>query len=172
MMQAGNHTRNIMLMKLMLKGRVASRQQENREVGFRNYMATHYPECRVLELSLQIDESEQHENRIRAFFNAHPDVRHCITFCSRAYILGEFLQKHNMKDYHLLGYDMVERNVECLKKGTADFIIAQHPWKQGYNSVKALFNHVVLKKNVQQCNYMPLELLTAENYIYYTSDEK
>ena len=29
-----------------------------------------------------------------------------------------------------------------------------------------------LKKAVQQCNYMPLELLTAENYIYYTADEK
>ena len=67
---------------------------------------------------------------------------------------------------------MVERNVECLKLGTIDFLIAQHPWKQGYNSVKALFNHIVLKKAIQQCNYMPLELLTAENYIYYTADEK
>lgn len=40
MMQAGEHARRILLMKLMSKGRVASRQQEYREVGFREYMTT------------------------------------------------------------------------------------------------------------------------------------
>lgn len=172
MMQAGEHARRILLMKLMSKGRVASRQQEYREVGFREYMTTYYPDCEVVELSLQLDGEDGYESRIRTFLDEHPDVRHCITFCSRAYILGEYFQRNGLKDFHLFGYDMVERNVECLKQGTIDFLIAQHPWKQGYNSVKALFNHIVLKKAVQQCNYMPLELLTAENYIYYTADEK
>lgn len=172
MMQAGGHARRILLMKLMSKGRVASRQQEYREVGFREYMTTYYPDCEVVELSLQLDGEDGYESRIRAFLDEHPDIRHCITFCSRAYILGEYFQHNSLKDFHLFGYDMVGRNVECLKQGTIDFLIAQHPWKQGYNSVKALFNHIVLKKAVQQCNYMPLELLTAENYIYYTADEK
>lgn len=171
MMQAGNAER-ILLMKLMSKGRVASRQQEYREVGFRQYMAEHFPDCEVAELALQLDGEEEYEQRIHDFLQSHPDVRHCITFCSRAYILGEYFRNNGLKGFHLLGYDMVERNRKCMEQGSIDFLIAQHPWKQGYNSVKALFNHVVLKREVQQDNYMPIELLSAENYIYYTADEK
>lgn len=172
MMQAGAATRRIMLMKLMSKGRVASRQQEHREIGFRNYMKEHYSACEVVELPLQIGEEDMYEAQISTFIAEHPDIRHCITFCSRAYVLGEYFLNHGLKDYHLFGYDMVDKNVECLKQGTIDFLIAQHPWKQGYNCIKSLFNHIVLKKPVQRENYMPLELLTAENYIYYTADEK
>lgn len=171
MMQAAGAGR-ILLMKLMSKGRVASSQQAFREVGFRQYLAEHFPACEVVELALQIDEEELHEGRIQACLQSHPDLKHCITFCSRAYILGEYFRRHSLKGFHLLGYDMVEKNAKCLDEGAIDFLIAQHPWKQGYNSVKALFNHVVLKRAVQQENYMPLELLTAENYIYYTADEK
>ncbi len=172
MMQAQESTRQILLLKLMSKGRVASRQQENREVGFRDYMNKTYPNCEIIELPLQIDEEDKHEDCIRQVLQQYPMIRHCITFCSRAYILGEYFERNHLKDFHLFGYDMVERNIECLKRGTIDFLIAQHPWKQGYNSVKSLFNHIVLKKEIQQFNYMPLELLTAENYIYYTADEK
>ena len=172
MMQAGRETGLIMLMKLMSNGRVASRQQENREVGFRQYMAEYYPDCRVVELPLQIGEENAYAAQIRAFLEQYPDIRHCITFCSRAHILGEYLLENHLRGFHLFGYDMIERNVECLKRGSIDFLIAQHPWKQGYNSVKSLFNHIVLKKAVQQYHYMPLELLTAENYIYYMTDEK
>ena len=172
MMQAGQSTRSIMLMKLMSKGRVASRQQENREIGFRKYMEEHFPDCKVVELSLQIGEEERYEQQIAAFITQNPNIRHCITFCSRAYILGEYFLQHHLTDYHLFGYDMVDKNVECLKQGTIDFLIAQHPWKQGYSCIKSLFNHIVLKRAVQCKNYMPLELLTAENYTYYTADEK
>lgn len=172
MMQAGKDVNRIMLMKLMSNGRVASRQQENREVGFRQYMTGHYPDCEVAELILQIGEEKEYARQIRTFLEKHPDVRHCITFSSQAHILGEYFQENHLQDFHLFGYDMIERNVECLKRGSIDFLIAQHPWKQGYNSVKSLFNHIVLKKEVQQYHYMPLELLTAENYIYYTTDEK
>ena len=172
MMQAGKDTRRILLMKLMSKGRVASSQQENREVGFKSYMAARHPDCVIVELPLQIGEEEHYDTQIDKMLARHPDIRHCITFSSRAHILGEYILQHGLKGYHLLGYDMIERNAECLKQGAIDFLIAQHPWKQGYNSVKALFNHIVLHKTVQQYHYMPLELLTAENYMYYIADEK
>ena len=172
MMQAGKDTRRILLMKLMSKGRVASSQQENREVGFKSYMAARHPDCVIVELPLQIGEEEHYDTQIDKMLARYPDIRHCITFSSRAHILGEYILQHGLKGYHLLGYDMIERNAECLKQGAIDFLIAQHPWKQGYNSVKALFNHIVLHKTVQQYHYMPLELLTAENYMYYIADEK
>lgn len=172
MMQA-SQANEIMLMKLMLNGKVASRQQAQRETGFKQYMAEKFPDCSILELPLPADIPEDElEKETERFFAAHPHVRHCITFCSRAYILGEYFEKHGFTDAHLFGYDMIDRNTACLRNGSIDFIIAQHPWKQGYSCVKALFNHLVLKKEVSRNNYMPLELLTAENYIFYTHDEK
>ena len=101
MMQAGREARRILLMKLMSKGRVASRQQANREVGFRKYMAQHFPQCEIKELLLQIDGNEQYGPQIRDFLQGNPDIRHCITFCSRAYILGEYFRQNGLEDFHL-----------------------------------------------------------------------
>lgn len=83
MMQAGEHARRILLMKLMSKGRVASRQQEYREVGFREYMTTYYPDCEVVELSLQLDGEDGYESRIRAFLMniRRPALHHVLFPC-------------------------------------------------------------------------------------------
>ena len=172
MMQAGSEAPGIMLVKLVSGGRVASRQQALREVGFREYLKCHHPQCAIHELVLPLNHEDEHPRLIQEFLKAHPHIRHCITFSSRAYILGDYFLQHGLKDYHLFGYDMIEPNVECLIKGSIDFIIAQHPWKQGYNCVKSLFNHIVLRREVPRYNYMPLELLTAENHMFYSSDEK
>ena len=50
------------------------------------------------------------------------------------------------KDFHLMGYDLLQRNVDCLRKGSIDFIIAQQPTLQGYSSIESLCNHLILKK--------------------------
>lgn len=55
------------------------------------------------------------------FFCEHPDVKHGITFNSKVYIIGEYLQQRRKSDFSLIGYDLLERNVTCLKEGTVSF---------------------------------------------------
>ncbi len=43
---------SIMLMKQTKDGKMASRQQENREVGFRHYMEENFPNIKILEVNL------------------------------------------------------------------------------------------------------------------------
>ena len=38
---------------------------------------------------------------------------------------------------------------------------------QGYSCVEMLFEAIVLKKEVEPVNYMPIELLTKENVEFY-----
>lgn len=160
--------KEIMLMKQMKNGNVASKQQENRETGFRHYMRDHFPAVKIIEVNLPLDEErEKYDKILDAFFNTHPNVHHCITFNSKAHLVGEFLLRSNRRNIQIMGYDMVNKNAECLRQGSISFLIAQHAYMQGYSCVESLFEAIVLKKEVTPVNYMPIEILTKENIDFY-----
>lgn len=158
----------VMIMKQTMDGHVASKQQDNREVGFRHYMHDHFPEVIITNLDLPLDEERRkYDDMLEKFFIAHPNIHHCITFSSKAHLVGEFLKRTNRRNIQIMGYDMVGKNAECLRNGCISFLIAQHGYMQGYNCVDALFRAVVLKTEVNPVNYMPIELLTRENVDFY-----
>ena len=158
----------IMLMKQTKGGRVTTKQQANREVGFRHYMADHYPNIKIVELDLPVGGTrKQYGNMLENFFTKHPLVHHCITLNSKAHIVGEFLLKTNRRYIQIMGYDMVAKNAQCLREGSISFLIAQHAYQQGYSCIEALFQAVVLKTKVSPVNYMPIELLMKENVDFY-----
>lgn len=167
MLIAGNE-KKIMLMKQTKNGNVASKQQENRETGFRHYMHDHFPDTSIIEVDLPLDgDHDEYDNILEDFFNANPDIHHCITFNSKAHIVGEFLLRSNRRNIQIMGYDMVNKNAECLRQGSISFLIAQHGYMQGYACVQTLFEAIVLKKKINPVNYMPIEILTKENVDFY-----
>lgn len=158
----------IMLMKQMKNGNVASKQQENRETGFRHYMRDHFPEVKITVVNLPLDEArEKYDEILEDFFEHHPNVHHCITFNSKAHIVGDFLLRSNRRNVQIMGYDMVKKNADCLKEGSISFLIAQHAYMQGYECVRSLFEAIVLKRKVTPVNYVPIEILTKENVDFY-----
>jgi len=160
--------KEIMLMKQMRNGNVASKQQENRETGFRHYMRDHFPDVKIIEVNLPLDdEPAQYDQILEDFFKEHPKVHHCITFNSKAHLVGEFLLHSNRRDIQIMGYDMVPKNEVCVREGSISFLIAQHAYRQGYSCIESLFEAIVLKKKVNPVNYMPIELLTRENVEFY-----
>lgn len=162
------HEKEIMLMKITKDGKVISKQQANREVGFRHYMLDHFPNIKIIDLELPIEGTKKQYNVIlEEFFTTHPQLHHCITLGSKAHIAGEFLLRTNRRNTQIMGYDMVGKNAECLRQGSISFLIAQHAYQQGFSCIDALFRAIVLKKKVQPVNYMPIELLTKENVEFY-----
>lgn len=167
MLIAGNE-KEIMLLKRMKDGRVTSKQQANREVGFRHYMHDHFPSIEIVELCLPFKGTRtEYDAYLKEFFESHPHLHHCITLNSKAHIVGEFLLRNNRRNIQIMGYDMVAKNAECLRQGSISFLIAQHGYQQGYSCVDTLFKAIVLKKKVKPVNYMPIELLTKENVDFY-----
>ncbi len=168
LMLIANKEKEIALIKQTRDGKVASKQQANRETGFRHYMVDHYPDIKITEVDLPLDEEHaNYDDKLESFFQKHPHVHHCITFNSKAHIVGEFLQKSNRRNIQIMGYDMVPKNEACVRQGSISFLIAQHAYQQGYASVDALFNAIVLKRQVNPVNYMPIEILTKENVEFY-----
>ncbi len=171
LMMLARGEKEIMLMKQLKDGHVASKQQANREVGFRHYMSDHFPDVTIHEVDLPLDgERKRYASILENFFSQHPLVHHCITMSSKAHLVGEFLLKTNRRNVQIMGYDLVGKNVECVKQGSISFLIAQHAYMQGFSCVETLFRAIVLKKKVKPVNYMPIELLMRENIEFYQRD--
>jgi LacI family transcriptional regulator len=168
LMLIANKEKEIGLMKQTRDGIVGSKQQANRETGFRHYMVDHFPQIKITELDLPLDEDHKdYDGILEKFFSTHPNVHHCITFNSKAHIVGDFLYRSNRRNVQIMGYDMVAKNEACIRNGSISFLIAQHAYQQGYASVDALFNAIVMKRAVNPVNYMPIEILTKENVDFY-----
>jgi len=157
----------IVIFRKINEGIVGSNQQERREVGFREYMKEHHPDCLIWELDLHAKRDSEDTQMLDDFFAKHPKVKNGITFNSKVYIIGEYLLKRNISDFNLMGYDLLQRNVDCLKEGSVFFLIAQQPVLQGYNGIKTLCDYLILKKEVQREHFMPIDLLTKENIEFY-----
>ncbi|MFP4536185.1 MAG: substrate-binding domain-containing protein [Spirochaetaceae bacterium] len=63
----------------------------------------------------------------------------------------------------IIGYDLIPENATCLRTGLMDFIINQEPRRQGYNSLYALYRHVVLREAVEPRIRMPIDVVMREN---------
>jgi len=169
MLMAAAGSKTIALFKLMGEGRVASRQQLNREVGFRKYMEEHSPKTQIEVLNLYVYDKAGVQERLMNFFTEHPKISHGLTFNSSIHTIARFLKNDMPKRKHvtLLGYDATDANVECIKDGSVDFLIAQHPMRQGLNCIRTMINACVLRMAQNRDHYMAIDLLTKENIDFY-----
>jgi len=67
----------------------------------------------------------------------------------------------------IIGYDLVEENVRCLREGSVDFLISQRPARQGFEGILALYRAVVLKTPVSKSIMMPIDIVTRESVDHY-----
>ena len=63
----------------------------------------------------------------------------------------------------VVGYDLIEKNKNCLLKDKIDFLIHQRPEEQGQKGVELLYRHMVLKQPVPRRIMIPLDIITKEN---------
>lgn len=169
LMAAGGHPKKMSIFKIMGEGRVASRQQYDREIGFKNYMKEHCPECIIDEVQLYAYDKDGFNTILREYFKENPDVPCGVAFNSSIHKIAEFLSSERESKNHmqLLGYDATAANIECIKNGSVDFLVAQHPFKQGLNCFRSLFNSYILHTKQQKEHYVAIELLTKENIDFY-----
>ena len=151
------------------RGKVTgSNQQILREEGFRRWIGKSGAEVILRKVDLPQDGDPSACRKVlKEFFSSNPDIKTGLFFNSRAYIVGEFILEEGVKDFDLTGYDLLPRNVGCLRKGAISRLISQRPLEQGYGAVKALTENIILKKDVKKENLMPIDLLTADNIDFY-----
>ena len=85
---------------------------------------------------------------------------------SRVHIVAKFIKENKLLGIRVVGYDLLKQNLDYLNDGVIDFLIHQKPEEQGYMGINHLYKKLVLKEDVKNMIYMPLEILVKENYSY------
>lgn len=67
----------------------------------------------------------------------------------------------------LAGYDLTPENRLYLEQGDITFLIGQKPNVQGYKGLIDLYNALVLQRPIERVSYMPVDIITKENLMYY-----
>ena len=141
----------------------------SKEQGFRDFFAS-IPERRihVVEESFEdFDAPEQMEAYAARLFERVPDLNGIFVTNSRAWRLAESLVQLRLPHIKMVGFDLIEPNVQFLHRNVIDFLINQNPFRQGFSAIVNLFNHLVLKKEVDKHQYLPLDIVMTENVNYY-----
>lgn len=138
-----------------------------KEEGFRSYFRDKDIKAEIIEANINQTDFKAVEKRLTEVFDAHDDITAVFVTNSRVFSVARFLEKKGFKDLLLIGYDYIEENIQFLKNGMINFLICQKPEEQGYRGVMALYHHLILKIPIVNIDYMPIDIITKENYEFY-----
>ncbi len=159
--------REIAIFSFFHAGQTPSNQISMRMEGFEKYVLEKRSECKLHKSILYIEEPEKNEEIMRKLFLGNKNIQGAVIFSSKAYVLAEFVEKYNLKNISLIGYDLLDRNIKFLKNDTISYLIAQRPEEQGCKGIKALSDYLIFRKNIYPVNYAPIDILTRENVDFY-----
>ncbi|MEJ2884716.1 LacI family DNA-binding transcriptional regulator [Pedobacter sp. GR22-6] len=137
-----------------------------KEEGFKNYFHTHRNSIHIEKVDIKETDYQSVQKNLRELFlSKRPDL--VFVTNSRVSSVARFFQETNIEGVKLIGYDFLEENINYLKNGTIDFLICQKPQEQGYKGLMSIYQHLLNSSLVEQLQYMPIDIITKENYSYY-----
>ncbi|MEP7107824.1 MAG: substrate-binding domain-containing protein [Ferruginibacter sp.] len=149
-----------------------SKEMENhhhllrKEEGFRAYFKNHKKTYRIVKIDIKGIDSPSIKKGISGILAKHKDCKVIFVTNSRVSHVANYLEKSG-KDILLIGYDFLKENINYLDKGVINFLICQKPEKQAYLGIMALYKHLLLSKTVEEIYFMPIDIITKENYSFY-----
>lgn len=139
-----------------------------KEEGFRKYFTDKNRSIAIDKLDIHSTDYQSVKAELTKYL-AKAKVDVIFVTNSRVSTVAKFLDEGEYKNIKLIGYDFLEKNIFYLKKGTIDFLICQKPQEQGYKGMMALYNYVVHSNTIEREYFMPIDIVTTENYISYKS---
>lgn len=140
-----------------------------REKGFYEYFGNRQTSGTTKLVTLEIADPTDPtcQDTIMNQLKSNPGIKGIFVTNSQVYYLARLIEETNLSGIRVIGHDLINENIEFLKKGIVDFLICQRPEEQGYRAIITLFEHLVLKKEVNNENYTSIDIITKENLDYY-----
>lgn len=140
-----------------------------KEEGFRAYFKDHQKSNQIVKIDIRQTDDTSVEKILTGLFDTHQDIQAVFVTNSRVASVAHYLEQSGKKGLLLVGYDFLKENIELLKRQTIDFLICQKPEEQGYRSVMVLYQHLVMSALIDKVQYMPIDIITKENYEFYNN---
>jgi len=151
----------------MVKGYENAAALKRMETGFSDYFLKNYESLdRIKKLTIDSTSKEVVFRELTKFYIKNQNIKGVFVTNSKAFLASDFHQTHEL-DIKVIGYDLVQENIDQLKSGGIDYLISQSPLKQGMKAVQSLFELFVYKKEPKKTQNVPLDIIIRENVDFY-----
>lgn len=137
------------------------------EEGFRAYFRYYNLYHNILKTDIRLAGYASVEKALSEVFKKTPDIGAIFVTNSRVSAVARYLEKRKGEKVFLVGYDFIKENIEYLKRSVIDILICHKPEEQGYLGIMSLYRHLVLGEDVENIQFMPIDIITKENYEFY-----
>ncbi len=120
-----------------------------------------------INLTIEDPVPENIKKEIDKALNKNPDIRSIFISGSKSFKIADYIKSEGIKSINLIGYDLLDKNVEYLKSGVIRFLIGQRPEEQTYRGVRKLFDFLSLNKVPEKMEYLPIDVVTSENVKFF-----
>jgi LacI family transcriptional regulator len=138
-----------------------------KEDGFRKYFKNNESPKEILKIDIRDTDYPSIKKHLAEILLKEGQIKAVFVTNSRVSYVAQYLEEAGITDKLLIGFDYVKENIDYLRKGTIDFLICQKPREQGYRGVMALYNTIVQHSPVEKEYFMPIDIITKENYAFY-----
>ncbi|MBK7937080.1 MAG: substrate-binding domain-containing protein [Lewinellaceae bacterium] len=146
-----------------------ARHLQDKERGFKDFF--NHQEHKSVEIHAESFEDFDNTPALRAWlgdlFHRYPRLNGFFVTNSRAYKLAAALEPGSLERVKIVGFDLIEPNLALLNENKIRFLINQNAWHQGYLGILAIVNSLIMKKEMPQNQYLPLDVVVKENAEYY-----
>jgi len=138
-----------------------------KEEGLRAYFENNRMKNEIVKIDIEQTDYLTIKKKLSKALKENPGIKAICVTNSRVSSVARYLEESDAKHFFLIGFDFTDDNIEYLKKGIIDFIICDKPQEQGYRGIMALYQSLVMGLDVDNVYYMPIDIITKENYIFY-----
>ena len=153
----------VLVLRTNRKGAV-SNQTIARINGFMSFVSENkLSNIELIHLEMNDENEDANREILSDVFSKNTNLKAAITFNSRVYRLANHLEILQHADVRLIGYDLLQKNVDYLKQGVVSYLIAQRPEKQAYFAIRDMCAKLIQKQSITKINYVPIDILIKEN---------
>jgi LacI family transcriptional regulator len=138
-----------------------------KEEGFRSYFGKNSGKKDIIKIDIRKTDYESIKKELAKVLAKEKEIKAIFVTNSRVSYVAHYLEEARITDKLLIGFDYLKENLEYLKKEIIDFLICQKPQEQGYRGIMGLYNHIVMHSPIEKEYFMPIDIITKENFAYY-----
>ncbi|MBN8578237.1 MAG: substrate-binding domain-containing protein [Cytophagales bacterium] len=138
---------------------------KEKERGFTDYLTETGLSNQSISITIDHQPGKNFEKAVAEIIGSNQPAGVLIS-TSKAYQVAPIIKSINPA-IQVVGYDLIEANLNLLQTGKIDFIINQNPFRQSRLGIQILANHLFFKRSFQSQYLFPLEVITSENAASY-----
>ena len=132
--------------------------------AFKSFFAEHNSPRVLKEGFFSMEGNSSISSEINDFLSGNPNVGGIAVVISAGYYVADALAASGRSDLVVGGFDITDGNARCVEAGSMDFLINQHPGKQGLYAVESMLHYLLYgapDKNRKE--RLPIDIVLREN---------